>query len=304
MSAVIRRFLGVILVLLGVILLTFIFLRIIPGDPVSVLLNEHVSESAIQRLTGSMDLDKPPVLQFFGYLKNACRGDLGQSYSMKQPVFSLIITAFPNTLKLTVLSALFAWMLGIVTGVISALYADRLPDILFRGFSLLGVSMPVFMVALFLQYLMYYRLGLLPMLYDGSFISMILPAIALGWNSAGSVARITRSGMMEQLNSPYLDTARAKGLTTKKAILTHGLRNAIIPVITFMAMQLSGMLSGAVITESIFGISGIGKLALSAVLTRDMPLLQGTVLFAALIISIGNIVADVINTFLDPRMRI
>lgn len=304
MSTVLKRLIGVALVLLGVMLLVFIVLRIIPGDPVSVLLNEHVNEESVRRLTESMGLDKPPALQFLSYLKNALRGDLGQSYYMRQPVLSLILAAFPYTLKLTVLAALFAWIFGIGAGIISALYPDRLPDHLFRGLSLLGISVPVFMVALFLQYLMYYRLSLLPLMYDGSFVSMILPAIALGWNSAGSVARLTRSGMMEQRNAPYLDTAQAKGLTAKQALLTHGLKNAMLPVITIMALQLSGMLSGAVITESIFGISGLGRLALTAVQTRDMPLLQGTVLFTAFVISIGNIIADLVNTMLDPRLRV
>ncbi len=303
MSALLRRLLEVVLVLLGVMILIFIVLRIIPGDPASVLLNDHVSEATIKRLTETMGLDKPLVVQFIDYLTNAMRGDLGQSYYMKQPVLSLILTALPYTLKLTALSAAFAWSFGIVTGVISALYHDRLLDHLFRGISLLGVSVPVFMIALFLQYLFYFRLSLMPLLYDGSFISMILPAIALGWNSAGSVARLTRSGLMEQMNAPYLDTARAKGLTTKRAVITHGLKNAMLPVITMMAIQLSGMLSGAVITESIFGISGLGKLALTAVQTRDMPLLQGTVLFSAFVISIGNIIADLLNTLLDPRIR-
>ena len=303
MAGLIRRCLGVIPVLLGVMLLIFIVLRIIPGDPASVLLDEHVSEEAIRRLTESMALYKPRAVQFFTYLKNALRGDLGQSYFMKQSVVSLILEAFPYTLKLTVMSALFAWIFGIGAGIVSALYHDRLADHLFRGISLLGISMPVFMVALTLQYLMYYRLSLLPLLYDGSVISMILPSIALGWNSAGSVARLTRSSLMEQLNAPYLDTARAKGITTKRAVLTHGMKNAMLPVITLMALQLSGMLSGAVITESIFSISGLGKLAITAVLTRDMPLLQGTVLFTALMISLGNILADLINTLLDPRIR-
>ncbi len=303
MTGLIKRCLGVIPVLLGVMLLIFIVLRIIPGDPASVLLGEHVSEEAIKRLTESMDLDKPLIVQFFTYLKNALRGDLGQSYFMKRSVTSLILDAFPYTLKLTVISAIFAWVFGIGAGIISALYHDRLLDHLFRGVSLLGISVPIFMSSLFLQYLLYYRLSLLPLLYDGSFLSMILPAVALGWNSAGSVARLTRSGLMEQLNAQYLDTARAKGITTKRAILTHGLKNAMLPVITLMALQLSSMLSGAVITESIFGILGLGKLALSAVQTRDMPLLQGTVLFTALVISLGNIFADLINTLLDPRIR-
>ena len=298
----IRRCLGVLFVLLGVILMIFIVLRVIPGDPASVLLNEHVSAESIQRLTESMGLDKPPAVQFFDYLLKLIKGDMGQSYYMRQPVRSLILDAFPFTLKLTVLAAAFAWIFGIAAGIVCAMYPDRLPDHLFRGFSLLGISVPVFMVALFLQYLMYFKLSLLPLMYDGSFVSMILPAIALGWNSAGSVARLTRSGLMEQRMAPYIDTARAKGLTMNRALLSHGLKNAMIPIITMMALQLSGMLSGAVITESIFGIAGLGQLALTAVTTRDMPLLMGTVLFSAFVICIGNIAADIINTVLDPRI--
>ncbi len=302
MTALLRRFLGVVLVLLGVTLLVFIVLRIIPGDPVSVLLNEHVSEESIRRLTESMELDKPAAVQFFNYIRGLFRGDMGQSYYMKQPVLELILTAFPYTLKLTVLAAVFAWIIGIGAGMISAMYPDALPDHLFRGLSLLGISVPVFMIALFLQYLMYFKLSLVPLMYEGGFVSMILPAVALGWNSAGSVARLTRSGLMEQRNASYLDTARAKGLTTNRALFSHGMKNAMIPIITMMALQFSGMLSGAVITETIFGIPGIGKLALTAVQTRDMPLLMGTVLFSALVISAGNMIADAINSVLDPRI--
>ncbi|MCR5420903.1 MAG: ABC transporter permease [Lachnospiraceae bacterium] len=304
MSGFVRRCIGVILVLLGVMVLIFVILRIIPGNPAAVLLNDHVNKETIERLTASMNLDKPLPEQFFLYLAGVLKGDFGQSYYMKRPVLDLVLEAFPYTVKLTVFSALFAWIFGIGIGVISAVHHDRLPDYLFRGVSLLGVSVPVFMVALVLQYLFYFKFSLLPLVYDGSAVSMILPAIALGWNSAGSVARLTRSGLMEQFNEAYLDTARAKGLTARQAILTHGLKNAMVPVITMLALQLSGMLSGAVITESVFGIAGIGKLALSAVETRDMPLLQGTVLFSALIISVGNIISDLINRCLDPRLRV
>ena len=183
------------------------------------------------------------------------------------------------------------------------MYNESLIDYLFRGMALFGISIPVFMVALSLQYLFYYRLSLFPLTYDGSLISLILPAAALGWNSAGSVARLVRSELMEQLQAPYMDTARAKGLLYRKAVIFHALRNAALPVITMMALQLSGMLSGAVITESIFSIPGLGRLALSAIESRDMPLLQGTVLFTALIIAVGNILADAINMLLDPRLR-
>ncbi|MBO5551749.1 MAG: ABC transporter permease [Lachnospiraceae bacterium] len=278
-------------------------LRIIPGDPATVLLNEHVSQANIERLTESMGLDKSLPEQFFGYMAGLLRGDLGRSYYMQQPVASLIREAFPFTLRLTLLAIIFAWTLGIFSGVISAMYNEYFLDYLFRGMALFGISIPVFMVALFLQYLFYYRLSLLPLTYDGSIGSLILPAVALGWNSAGSVARLVRSGLIEELREPYMDTARAKGLVYRKAVIVHALRNAALPVITMMALQLSGMLSGAVITESVFVIPGIGRLALTAVQTRDMPLLQGTVLFTAFLIALGNILADVINTLLDPRLR-
>ncbi len=304
MSNVIRRFIGLVLVLLGVTGLVFIVLRVVPGDPVAVLLNEHVSAEAISRIKQSLDLDKPAYIQFLNYIKNALRGDLGQSYYMKQSVSSLIITAFPYTLKLTVLSAAFAWIFGIAAGIVCAMYPDKVPDHLFCGVSLFGISIPVFVIALILQYVLYFKLSLLPLMYDGSATSLIMPAVALGAGSAGSIARLTRSGLIQQRDERYLDTARAKGLTTKAALFKHGLKNAMLPVITMMAIQLSGMLSGAVITETVFGIAGIGKLAVTAVNTRDMPLLMGTVLFTAFVISLGNIIADILNTCLDPRLRI
>lgn len=303
MRQLLGRLLGVVLVLTGVVVIVFVMLRVIPGDPATVLLNEHVSQANIERLTQSMGLDKSLPEQFIDYMAGILRGDLGRSYYLQQPVSSLLMDAFPYTLRLTLLSVLFAWTLGTVTGVVSAMYNESLVDYLFRGMALFGISIPVFMVALSLQYLFYYRLSLFPLTYDGSLISLILPAAALGWNSAGSVARLVRSELMEQLQAPYMDTARAKGLLYRKAVIFHALRNAALPVITMMALQLSGMLSGAVITESIFSIPGLGRLALSAIESRDMPLLQGTVLFTALIIAVGNILADAVNMLLDPRLR-
>lgn len=304
MKGLSKRLFGVIIVMLGVTALIFVMLRIIPGDPASVLLNEHVSQENIDRLTESMGLDKSLPQQFIGYLGGVLKGDFGNSYYMQQPVLSLILEAFPYTLRLTLLAIVFAWTMGIVSGVVSAIYNEQLPDYLFRGASLLGISVPVFMVALFLQYIFYYRLSLLPLVYDGSFSSLILPAIALGWNSAGSIARLMRSSLMEQMDAPYVESAMAKGLTRKKAVIHHAFKNAILPVITMMALQLAELLSGAVITESVFSIPGLGKLALTSLQTRDMPLLQGTVLFTAFLIAIGSILADLINTLLNPRLRL
>lgn len=303
MKSVLKRIVGTIPVLIGIVLLIFIMLRIIPGNAAVTMLGEHVDEATIARLTEAMGLDRSLPEQFFLYIANALRGDLGESYHYRQSVTSLIAGAFPYTLKLAVLAALFAWMVGVVSGVIAAIRQNRLLDRLFMGVALMGVSMPVFMTALFLQYLLAFRLGWFPLTENGSLASLILPAIALGWNSAGSIARMTRSSLLEVMQADYIDTARAKGLYKTAVIIKHGLKNAMLPVVTMMALQFSSMLSGAVITESVFAIPGIGRLATTAIQTRDMPLLQGTVLFTAVLVILGNLAADLLYTVLDPRIR-
>ena len=204
---------------------------------------------------------------------------------------------------LALLAALFAWVLGLGTGIIAAIRQNSLVDHLFMGVSLAGVSMPIFMVALLLQYLFAFKIKAFPLTLDGTFLSMILPAIALGWNSAGSIARMTRSSLLEVMQADYIDTARAKGLRKQAVILGHALKNSMLPVITMMALQFSGMLSGAVITESIFAIPGIGRLATTAIQNRDMPVLQGTVLFTTVLVIAGNLIADLLYSVLDPRIR-
>ncbi len=302
MKGIIRRVFSMIPVLLGVILLMFIMLRVVPGNPATVLLGEHVNQETIDRLTENMGLNQPLMVQFFQYVGNALRGDLGISYAMQKPVSKLIMEAFPFTIKLSVLAALFAWLVGLVAGVISAIRQNRLADRVFMSFSLLGISMPVFMTALFLQYLLAFRFKVFALTSDGSWFSMILPAIALGWNSAGSIARMTRSSLLEVMQADYIDTARAKGLVGRSVILGHALKNAMLPVITMMALQLSSMLSGAVITESVFAIPGIGRLATEAIQKRDMPLLQGTVLFTTVLVVLGNFAADLLYGVMDPRI--
>ena len=245
MKRVLGRLLSMIPVLLGVMLLIFIMLRVVPGDPISILLGEHYSQETVERLTRAMNLDKPLFEQFVSYVAGALRGDLGVSYAMKRPVTELILRAFPYTLKLTVLALVFAWGIGLTTGIIAAITKNKAPDRIFMAFSLAGVSMPIFMAALILQYFLAYRLKLVPVTSNGSLVSMILPAIALGWNSAGSVARMTRSSLIDVMMSDYIDTARAKGLTRSAVIFRHALKNSMLPVITMMTLQLSSMLSGA-----------------------------------------------------------
>ena len=303
MKYFLKRVIGTIPVLLGVVLLIFIMLRIIPGSPVLVMLGEHYDQETIERLTELMGLDQPLLVQFFDYVKGALMGDLGVSYRYQRPVADMIMDALPYTVKLAVMAALFAWVMGIVSGIIAAVNNNNFIDRLFMGVSLLGVSMPIFMTSLVLQYIFSFKLGILPMTEDGSMVSMILPAIALGWNSAGSVARMTRSSLIEAMQADYIDTAKAKGLLRGAVILKHALRNSLLPVVTMMALQLSSMLSGAVITESVFAIPGIGRLATEAISNRDMPVLQGTVLFTTVIVIAGNLLADMLYSVLDPRIR-
>ena len=297
------RLLQAVLVLLGAALLVFIMLRIIPGNPAAVLMGEHADTAVIEKMTKELGLDQPVHVQLIHYLAGALRGDFGTSYSLGKPVSQLMVSAFSNTLILALMASAFAWLVGIISGIIAAVKKNSILDHLFMGVSLLGVSMPVFMAAMVLQFFFSYKLKIFPIAGTQSFAGFILPAVALGWNSAGSVARLVRSTLLEILEEDYIDTARAKGRRQMGVLILHAMRNAMLPVITMMAIQLSGMLSGAVLTETIFSINGIGRLAVQAITGRDIPLLQGTVLFSAALVILGNFLADSLYHVLDPRIR-
>lgn len=290
-------------VLFGVSLLIFVMLRVVPGNPIAALMGEHADQATIERMTAELGLDEPILKQFIRYMTGAVRGDFGTSYSLGKPVSLLMRQSFGNTLKLALAAALFAWLLGTLCGIIAAVRKNGILDRLFMGFSLLGVSMPVFMVAMLLQYLFASYLHWLPISGVESWTGFLLPAVALGWNSAGSVSRLVRSTMLEVLQEDYIDTARAKGRGQIGVLVVHVLRNSMIPVMTMMALQFSSLLSGAVITETIFSINGIGRLAVQAINGRDIPLLQGTALFSTLIVILGNLAADSLYSVLDPRIR-
>ncbi len=298
-----KRLVQALLVLLLVSLLLFIMLRIVPGNPVAVLMGEHANQETIDRVTAELGLDQPIHVQFFRYLTGAVRGDFGTSYSLGKPVSQLIGSAFLNTLLLSLAAALFAWITGGICGVLAAIRKNSIADRLFMGFSLLGISMPVFMVAMILQYVFAYWLHWVPISGTADWRSFILPAIALGWNSAGSIARLIRSALLDILEDDYIDTARAKGLSKTSVLFRHALRNTMLPTVTMMALQFSALLSGAVITETIFSINGIGRLAVQAINARDIPLLQGTVLFSTALVILGNLIADLLYKVLDPRTR-
>ena len=298
---IVKRILVTIPVLLGIILLIFFMLNVVPGDPITVMMKEHLKEDVMENLRQSMHLDDPFFVRYARYVWDALRGDLGVSWKLSRPVTALIATAFPYTLRLAVAASLFSWIMGIPVGVISAVKKNTLIDHISMGISLFGVSMPVFWVALILQNTFK---TVLPVSGVESWQSYILPTVVLGWSSAGRIARLTRSNLLEVMRNDYIRTARSKGLSPLRVITGRALKNALIPVITVMAIQISSLLSGAVITESVFAIPGVGSLAVSAINNRDMPLLQGTVIFTAVLIIAGNLAADLLYSLIDPRIRV
>ncbi|MGA1795645.1 MAG: ABC transporter permease [bacterium] len=303
LSHILKRTAFSIPVLIGVTFLLFLMLNVIPGDPVALMMKEHISPDVVERVRHQMHLDEPMALRYLRFIGGAIQGDFGVSYKLNRPVSSLIMQAFPNTLILALAAALLSWIIGIPAGILSAVKQYSFIDHFFMGFSLLGVSMPVFWSALLLQYIFALKLGWLPVagFYGPQYV--IMPAIVLGWYSAGVIARLTRSSLLEVMRNDYIRTARAKGLREVPVIVGHALKNSLLPVVTIMAIQVASLLSGAVITESVFGIPGIGRIAIDAIQSRDMPLLQGAVLFATVLVILGNLVADLLYSVLDPRIR-
>lgn len=298
-----KRILVTIPIILSIILIVFLLLQVLPGNPVQVMMKEKVNQAVIDRVSEQMGLNDPLVVRFGRYIWDMLHGDLGHSYKLRRPVTDLIMTAFPNTVKLAISSAFVAWIIGIPAGIVSAIKKDSLLDRTLMGFSLVGISLPVFWAAMLLQFVFGYKLGWLPLSGYSTILHMILPAIVLGWASSGTIARLTRSSLLGIMKNDYIRTARSKGLYESAVVIRHGLKNSMIPVVTMMAMQFSSLLSGAVITESVFGIGGIGQLMVSAIQQRDMPLLQSSVIFSTLIIILGNLVADILYSFLDPKIR-
>ena len=302
---IIKRFLIAIPILLGIVLLIFLMLQVVPGDPITLMMKEKANPDVIANLTARMHLDDPWYVRFFRYVWDALHGDFGISYKMKnREVKTMILDAFPNTIKLTIAALIVSWVIGIPTGIISAVKRGSVLDNVLMTFALCGVSMPTFWVGILFQYVFGHTLHLLPISGFSTFRHLIMPAFVLGWSYSGSIARMTRTNLLEAMNNDYIRTARSKGLAEINVIGHHALKNSMMPVVTMMATQVAGLLSGAVMTETIFSIPGLGRISVDAIKNRDMPLLQGTTIFAAALIILGNLVADIAYSFLDPRIRV
>ncbi|MED4581220.1 ABC transporter permease [Brevibacillus choshinensis] len=298
-----KRLLISIPVIFGISLITFILLNVIPGDPIALMMKEHISPDVVERVRAQMHLDDPAYVRFFRFIWDALHGDFGTSYKLNRSVTTLLVDAFPNTLVLAMSGALVSWIIGIPAGVLSAVKKRSFLDNAIMGFSLFGVSIPVFWAGLLFQYIFSMVLGILPVSGFSGPEYLIMPAIVLGWSSAGTIARLTRSSLLEVMRNDYIRTARAKGNFELKVIINHALKNSMLPVVTVMALQVAGLLSGAVITESVFGIPGIGRIAVNAIQSRDMPLLQGAVMFTTVLVIMGNLIADILYSLIDPRIK-
>ena len=301
---IVRRILQTIPVLFGVIVITFILMYMVPGDPVVSMVGERYDEETIHKLRKELHLDDSLPMQFVHYVSNVLRGDFGKSFITGGSVSEELLIKFPNTLILAVASMIIAIITGLTMGIVSSLRPQSILDKITMLFALAGISAPVFWVGLMLVLFIGVFLQWLPPTGFGGVEYIILPAITLGLRSAAYLARLTRATMLDVLNQDYIRTARMKRLPEWKVILKHGFPNILIPIITVIGTDFGSYLSGAVLTESIFGWPGIGRYALEAILKRDFPVIQGTVLFMALMFILANLIVDIFYGIVDPRMRI
>lgn len=291
-------------VVFGVSVLVFLMLHLVPGDPAVVMLSEQANASDVQHLRHELGLDQPLWAQYGLYLERVLHGDLGRSIRLRRPVSELIAGRLPNTLELAVASLSLATVVGVAVGAVSAVRRGRLADHLAMAGALLGVSLPSFWLGLMLILLFGLRLSALPIAgnQDG-FASLVLPALTLATVPMATIARLTRSGLLDVLGEDYIRTARAKGLNELTVIVSHALRNSMIPVITVVGVQFGVLLGGAIIVETVFAWPGVGRLLIDAVSARDFPLVQGIMLFISISFVLVNLCADLVYAYVDPRIR-
>ena len=299
----IKRFLGIIPVVFGVVSLTFLLIHAVPGDPVEVMLGESASNADRMELRAGLGLDKPIYAQFGIYLSKLVQGDFGISIHSRKPIVDMLLERLPATFKLAAFALLFAIFIGLPLGIIAAINAKKWPDTMANLLSLTISAMPHFWMGPMLMMIFALWLGILPVSGMENPTSIILPALTLGFGLAAILTRMTRASMLEVLHEDYIRTAYAKGLPQRTVILRHALRAALMPVITVLGLQLGSLLAGAVITETVFSWNGIGRLLVESIEKRDYLVTQACVLVVALVYVIVNFVTDVIYTQIVPRVR-
>jgi ABC-type dipeptide/oligopeptide/nickel transport system permease component len=299
---ILRRLLLAIPTLFGVLVVAFLLLYVAPGDPVDAMVGERADSTTIARLRAELRLDDPLYVQFGHYLATIAKGDLGKSYITNRPIKRDIIERFPKTLQLAGAAMLLATILGVTLGVFSAINPGGWIDRLGLGIAYLGISFPVYWVGLLLILLFAVTLHWLPPSGFGGLRYLILPALALGMRSIAFLARMTRSAMLDSLGADYVRTARAKGLPESLVVGRHALRNAMIPIITVLGLDFGAYLTGSILTETIFSWPGLGRYVVNAIARRDLPAIQGSVLFLSAVFVLVNLITDVAYAKADPRV--
>ena len=298
-----KRLLYLILVLIGVSFLVCLLLYMTPGDPVRMMLGESSTPEAQAELRAELGLDDPFLVQYGRYMANIVfHQDLGTSYSTGRPVLESILEVFPNTVTLATASIVIAIVFVTFLGIISAVKQNSLLDNAVMVLALIGTSAPIFWIGILMILLFSVQLNWLPPSGFGSFKQLIMPAVALGMQSTAVVARMTRSSMLEVIRQDYVKTARAKGQKEFVVIMRHVFRNALIPVITVVGLQFGTLLGGAMLTEIVFSIPGVGRLMIEAIKQRDFPIVQGSVLFVAACFSLVNLAVDLLYAVVDPKV--
>jgi peptide/nickel transport system permease protein len=299
-----RRLLWSVITVWGVVTLVFVMLRVLPGDPADTMITDWgMSAEDLDEIREQMGLNDPIYVQYGRFIWDAAHGDFGRSIWSNRLVMHQIADQFPATLKLALASMLLTLCIGFPLGIIAAVGHNTWVDSASMLVALGGVSMPTFWLGLVLIMIFAVRLHWFPMAGTGGIEFLILPAFTLGFRFAGRIARLTRSSMLEVLRADYITTARAKGLAEHIVVTVHGLRNALIPVVTLLALQLAALLGGAVITETVFSRRGIGAMAVAAVKEKDYPLMQGLAVVVALAYVLANLWVDLAYAWLDPRIR-
>ena len=300
-----KRLIQLIPVLFLMSVIVFVVLYLLPGDPATLALIGHGATTLahVEELREQMGLNDPIYVQYGRYLANALRGNLGTSARFRRPVVEVILEQFPSTLKLAIVGMSIALVMGLSIGVVAAIWRYSWLDTLGMLLALVGVSTPIFWSGLMAIFLFSFRLGWLPSTGTGGWKGMVMPALTLGFVATGTIARLTRSCLIEVMSQDYIRTARANGLREWVVISRHAMKNAMIPVVTVLGLQFGGMLGGAVITETVFSRPGLGRLMVSAILWEDYPLAQGAILLTALSFVLVNLAVDVSYAFLDPRIH-
>ena len=300
---ILKRLLALIPVIIGVTFLVFMVMQLAPGDPVQMILGENATPEQKTELREKMGLNDSVLVQYVRYLVNFCKGDLGISYSTKRPVINEVASRFPYTLNLSIVAGVVSIILAIPLGILAAVKQNTIFDNISMIISLIGVSMPIFWLALLLVLVFSLKLGWFPVQGADMWQSYILPSISLGFMNMASIARTTRSSMLETVRQDYIRTARAKGVSKSNVIMRHAFKNALIPTITVCGIQMGQLLGGSVLTETVFAWPGLGRLMVQSINSRDVPMVLGCMTVLTVCFSIVNLLVDLLYGFMDPRIK-